>query len=1433
MRNSRTSALLALLAGCTLVGCGGSTGDSVAAESEALGASWLAPPCADDGLSSPPGSCKGPWSYQLDTICRSQSPLCGQECVQFNSCATWDNGPAWGAPQNEHGGELTITCATSIRKDHHVGGTGCRPSTNPNSWCQQLAKSRAAALTNLVPEPNRTQWNVAAHFQSAPIGATLTQFVSYDQGDGTNLVITDYTCTLSNVTIPTPATGVNPSCGCALTSDKTCDHVCSTTTKYTAPGAVQPSDPNIHDPVCLTGDQDPYGTAAEASAKFSKLQNALAGAVPSSVSAADWQTALRARLKLLLELRGDKLVASAFGYIQALYPITSAEPACQIPLAVPTQCVAAGNAGGLNALLQLCHNLAAGPHVPSAVVDARLTQCLQLFDLTAKLAAGACRDSYRTSSADVLRTLVGRRFASISDTAGAWSGLETSLTAIDAWYKRASVAAPGDGEWLPGETDKLLKLFWARAYGAGSPLPQSDADITPSSVGPMLDATFNTSLGVDAAVLNAAYQNAAALDSPPLLTITGDALRTMTERLETVSAMHDTACRYLNCDSAPSTLTSQAWGLLSALPDTTQLKNALMSSPAVAATHGELWHALDAVRANHARLEKAYATAGGGALPAMLSGAEPAPARQLAALVRRATDRTTSYHTFGFFLSNGARLLHAGMQNKALVLQQVEQHEAALSAARDRFNNNRVSMVQGLLQQLRGEADLTSLQDRTDMTTQHMTDLLGQLEGLQEREAKERVTYADFKATFDAERAQGVIDDSAAAQQTVIKSAPLSAYSARYDGKAVKADAWAAIGGDGLPWVHSLKQGEELRFQVTGQQWEPTCALQRASIPAPDGKNYKIDTSDAATGPEGYMVQWSNGTFTGHSHSSGHTHEVSADVKACVKEIHGLDALGNGFQASIEACLGYKYSRTWSESDNDGTDNRTTASFTGGIHLDETPVPFAAAGSLLVVSTVPGNALAIVDVQVVARQDVYVAPMDVDTYLVVNDLSPAVGACIVKADKLVVDAVKVTPVGTLALQLATAMTQTLQEIEADRPAILAQGDLLPTESTLLRQHARLRVSQLTGRDVSQLPDAVGALFDTWLSAEIVSLERRARMARLQREIKSDVTELGALAHDVAANGKQSRLAQLIPMWQLRQLADQRLEVERNTLVQLVSDDLPPIFELRYAKALAAFKSSAATQLLALRDIDFGSPGDITTDKLLAVSLAARTRLELANLDSADYGTVMTAVVFPSPASYGKGPPVPNCGLFGTCTDGSRPPATLWRPVDMPRAQQVWNAFTGKTVANFTITPSDLYDPHGGNGRLNCSDGAPVIRNMALFAAHKTGVEINGLHNRPAMQIDPELDFPTGAGELRYVRADTDWLFTGVPLLGGTDTAAITSTIETHGSVAQGLSPFTTFSIDLQNFPTALPPKSVDQLILVFELEVRPTAPPGVAVPGCQ
>jgi hypothetical protein len=419
--------------------------------------------------------------------------------------------------------------------------------------------------------------------------------------------------------------------------------------------------------------------------------------------------------------------------------------------------------------------------------------------------------------------------------------------------------------------------------------------------------------------------------------------------------------------------------------------------------------------------------------------------------------------------------------------------------------------------------------------------------------------------------------------------------------------------------------------------------------------------------------------------------------------------------------------------------------------------------------------------------------------------------------------VKTTSFGAVAQQLKLAMAETIAAIEDQTPAILRQGQLLGSDTLFLRQEAHQALALAMGLDVTQLPAMVMDFYDTWITAQLNSLERRATLRQLQRELDRAYLEVEGLQNDLAAAGDQARLLQLMPRWTLRNLQADRLDAEVHDVVRLLADYVPPVFELRYTKALTVLRTKPANKLTPLLGLDFAAPTEDAYAALDALALDVRDTIEFAQLDSADYGTSYAAIGFLNMSS----PVWSACGAISACPD------LIWKTVDETRAKEVWDALRAKRKANFSITPDDLYDRHGRAASLLCSQSAPVIRRLALVPVGP--LSYGDYHYHPSLTVSADQAFPTALGVQDYVKVDQDWLTMGLPVLGrgnvgsGGEADVVNTFASDTSRVGEGLSPFGTFEVDFTNWPF---PVDQTELVLVFELETRPAASPGVAIDAC-
>src|SRR5262249_36627839 len=151
--------------------------------------------------------------------------------------------------------------------------------------------------------------------------------------------------------------------------------------------------------------------------------------------------------------------------------------------------------------------------------------------------------------------------------------------------------------------------------------------------------------------------------------------------------------------------------------------------------------------------------------------------------------------------------------------------------------------------------------------------------------------------------------------------------------------------------------------------------------------------------------------------------------------------------------------------------------------LAKTPYPEAPAGSLLAVITPSGHPDQVIDVRVILRDDVIVAPAlgaglgnQIDVNLVVNDLGTCTGDT---SSVLRIDGVKSIPVGNVAQAVGTATASALGAIEAQAPSVLAEGQLTIDEGAALRADAWNRVQaalQPLGIDLAGMPYDLHQLF---------------------------------------------------------------------------------------------------------------------------------------------------------------------------------------------------------------------------------------------------------------------------------------------------------------------------------------------------------------------
>ncbi len=763
----------------------------------------------------------------------------------------------------------------------------------------------------------------------------------------------------------------------------------------------------------------------------------------------------------------------------------------------------------------------------------------------------------------------------------------------------------------------------------------------------------------------------------------------------------------------------------------------------------------------------------------------------------------------------------------------------ALAAEQAAYQSARLDTVNDLLNQLDAATTEQSIADRLLRINGDAYRLAGDIADLERREADGGASWAGFTTMFKELIESDVLDADAAYK---LDQEPLFTVSGR---NAVHRKGTALDVAASSVKMVTMSPGEVMRIDVTGN-WAPTCALQAVKIPAPTGKlssiTVPIATSDALTGPEGYAVQWSSDGYVAHGYSDSTTDSTSwaSTYQACAKvEAGGPVTEIVSVADSLSACTSYETRHTSAQEtvDSNGWRNQASVSFSGGLRVPFAPFPNAPVGSLIAVTTVHNAPQNILDARVVERRTAFVAPSPppafgtlVDVHFIVNDIhGDDLGQCSQpRAERLTVEIVVITPFGAVARAIGSAMAATLADVNARAPQYYAGGTLQQDEKVALRSMAWAKVQQFlipTGVGITNLPRELSNLFEAWLDMQLASIGRRAAIVATARDIERLREEALQLEHELDAADGRSRLLALVPRWRLRNLAAVELRSDVDQLAEVLNRHAAPIFELRDPARLSTFRGNVQTQLDALLAIDVaGDPGDVIDDfRIFAEDV--RDAIAVAQFDLPTTFRRTVAIAFPR-----------ICG-------GEPCNVSAWRSASVEASLLAWRTTedaAGGHIATFRVVPTDLYSAGGTNADLSCHDVAPVIRRAGLFVSTTAAADIGDL-GRELYTVGAAggeaLVFPSVGGNVE-LWADSA---SGVPLPLPADSGPSGDALVEFGAsnelgAGAGMSPFTTFEVNMSSFFNAPPLNTIteaDALILVMEVERRVTTS-NVYVPGvCQ
>jgi hypothetical protein len=1025
---------------------------------------------------------------------------------------------------------------------------------------------------------------------------------------------------------------------------------------------------------------------------------------------------------------------------------------------------------------------------------------------------------------------------------GSTAGLAERLGHIEAHVAGARVLLAGDAAALERSIDRVLRSFWADVHRRYAPLPEA-GDLAAGAV-PLAEARSEAAR----AVLVAAYAGPVALGKEPLLRITADALGGLVQRIDEQAAYHDLVCLFHGCAGRLTPLTGLV-DILAALPDREALGRAVAAAPLTSR-----WReAFEAVVRGHDRLVAAYRDAAAdpaAPLAALLDRPASPGAIQLGAIVAGARRRQALFARTGL-LSPGDRSLPLTLEEarRARLVELFQRRTDALRLLARDNQQLRVGGVRLLVERIQAGNRGSELAARVRLLRSRLVTLSDALAAARNNQAAATAQHAAFLQAFHAlARRPSWPADHALREvpvQLTVSAASARAVAPLRDHREL-VDAAVRAPGAVEPWSLRAQRGDRLELTVAGS-WSPTCALADLRMQAP-GLDVGLDLSTRPlTGPEGYTVQWSDNRLraVAQSHSRlqysqrGHASSVCGNLSlglgGAIPPLSGaLGVLGSrcrswerGERVSDEVLT----SDTWSR--------QLNLLFQGGVKVPTTPLPALPAGSLLLVEVEAheGWQRRVRDVHVVERQTVLQFHGDAELYLLVNDRT---GCAAAPGDGLALRGALVTPLGpagsTAGHRLASAMSAAFESLAAAAGERIAEGVLSASELALLREQVGNQISAACGG--CALPEPVAGMVREWLQFHLSSLERAVAIAQLERQRDELALEIEATTGSLAHTGEEARLLDLLASWELERMSSRELQTGVEELLAFARSSVHPVMLLHHPEALDTIRTVGSITGYA-EDVLAAEAGvtPIETVAALTATYAGKIAEQLGNaalLQRVD--TRRLVLRFPRP-------PVPGeAGEAGwlRSTPGrwidAHPgrSSAVWQPVTDP-ASGAPGGYTLAPVLQLEISPEDIYGR--ARGGIDCGHAAPVIRSMALYLAtdaDEATVEWwNETLNAAPAVASPDLAFPHELGILHYqLRPELRPL----RLLAGRE-ADVLGVYQRHMPVSPelghvGISPFTTFTIDLSQLLSEQLLAQTHTVIAVLEVDTRAAGSPLAGLSAC-
>lgn len=637
--------------------------------------------------------------------------------------------------------------------------------------------------------------------------------------------------------------------------------------------------------------------------------------------------------------------------------------------------------------------------------------------------------------------------------------------------------------------------------------------------------------------------------------------------------------------------------------------------------------------------------------------------------------------------------------------------------------------------------------------------------------------------------------------------------------------------------VHSVRPIRLNKGQIASisvqRNWSPTCGLRR------NGFSHEA-VNNALIGPEGFMIGTTQGRAQIHSVTDYERNDATRTTRESVSVCHeaSLGIIGDifGQQQSIRTCLETSFSQSSSQGRN--TDNvntqesRQQASFNMGIRSAWSPFEKFPVGSLLVAQVKrEGNLLrdSIVSIEVAQRANQILAPQDVDLYFIVNDCNDPGN---INPEALQVSYEVLTQEGELAKQVSLAMADGITHIDSKMDSILLQGDVSPQQIQALREEMNKRLAEHPqGRSRQTLGPVLSEFYQFWVENELLQLEKKSRIRRLERNMKVEFSNLKRIEAEINRTESLERLYELQKLWTLDSLDIDQFTSHLNDAIENLNRFIIPVISFQAPERITDLKRNP--DVMFLRDrLNLISSVDEIADHIRTLFNTLSMGYDLNELVSRGLLSTNVVLSFPRPEL-----------LDLSDEDLINHPLSLWKKGSRTMTEQIWSAFlgTGSSKVSLSLDPEDLYDPYQRiPDTLDCTKLSPVIESMGLYfmTEDEVGAEIGAEYGfNLALQAKGSLRFPDEKGFQDFVMKGERrerWLNQSIPYTVGPKRLAIgvlekaNVNQKTGIGSAAGLSPFMNFSFDFTN--SAFAPGGglevrrdpIREILVVLKLKYRPS-----------